>query len=48
MVLYSLFYTGEVAELLVGTVIGIYEVLATVLNPTGSSLDAEMIVSLSG
>ena len=26
----------------------IYEVLASVLNPTGSCLDAEMIVSLSG
>ena len=40
--------TGVLAELLIGFVIGIDEILSSILNPAFCGLDAKMVIALSG
>ena len=47
VVLVGVSHRSILTELLIRTVVGIDKVLASILNPTGGSLDTEMIVALT-
>ena len=48
MMLIGVADTGVLAELLIGFVIGIDEILPSILNPALCGLDAKMVIALSG
>ena len=48
MMLIGVADTGILAELLIGLVIGVDEILSSILNPALGGLDAKMVIPLSG